>query len=119
MLTDVAKSLADESRLRIIVALEGRELCVCQLTELLGLAPSTVSRHIAVLRQAGLLAGRKHGKWVFYRLRRAAPGTMQRSALNWVLRHGRELPAAAAFAARLGQILMTDPEELCRRQSRN
>lgn len=117
MLVDVAKALADESRLRIIVALDGRELCVCQLTELLGLATSTVSRHISVLRQAGLLSSRKHGKWVFYALNRDEGGADVRSAIGWVLANRAALPQAGDYRRRLNLILKTDPEELCRRQN--
>ncbi len=48
----ITKALADENRIRILLALDGRELCVCQIIELLGLAPSTVSKHMSVLSQA-------------------------------------------------------------------
>ncbi|TFG44900.1 MAG: ArsR family transcriptional regulator, partial [Candidatus Brocadiia bacterium] len=51
----ITKALADESRVRTLMALDGRELCVCQITELLGLAPSTVSKHMAILTQARLV----------------------------------------------------------------
>jgi ArsR family transcriptional regulator, arsenate/arsenite/antimonite-responsive transcriptional repressor len=51
------KALADESRLRILASLQGRELCLCQLVELLGLAASTVSRHASILEQARLVVG--------------------------------------------------------------
>ena len=47
---------------------DGRELCVCQIVELLGLAPSTVSKHLAILKQARLVDSRKEGRWMFYRL---------------------------------------------------
>lgn len=119
MLVDVAKALADESRLRIIVALDGRELCVCQLTELLGLATSTVSRHISVLRQAGLVSSRKNGKWVFYALNRDQRSADIQSAIGWVLANRSALPQAGEYRRRLKLIMNTDPEELCRRQNRN
>jgi DNA-binding transcriptional ArsR family regulator len=64
----ITKALSDENRVRALMALEGRELCVCQIIELLGLAPSTVSKHMAVLHQAGLVETRKDGRWVYYRL---------------------------------------------------
>ena len=51
-LLTLMKALADENRLRIITALNGRELCLCQIVELLGLATSTVSRHASILQQA-------------------------------------------------------------------
>jgi DNA-binding transcriptional ArsR family regulator len=65
-----AKGLAHPGRLRIAAMLTTGELCVCQLTAVLELAPSTVSQHLAVLARGGLVAERKEGKLVFYRLRR-------------------------------------------------
>ena len=65
---NVTKALANNARLRILAALETGECCVCQLTAVLGLAPSTVSAHLSELRRAGFLLDRKDGKIVFYRL---------------------------------------------------
>jgi ArsR family transcriptional regulator len=65
---DVTKALANAARLRILAALERGESCVCQLTAVLDLAPSTVSAHLSELRRAGFLLDRKDGKIVFYRL---------------------------------------------------
>ena len=48
------------------------EVCACKLTERLGLAPSTISHHMSVLRKAGLVDGRKDGLWTYYTLRREA-----------------------------------------------
>lgn len=64
----VAKAVADPSRVRILKLLEGGELCVCQLTTVLGLATATVSKHLAGLKAAGLVQQRREGKWVYYRL---------------------------------------------------
>jgi ArsR family transcriptional regulator len=63
------KALAEPIRLQVIEALGGGELCVCELTEQLGLAQSKLSFHLRVLKQAGLLADRQSGRWVYYRLR--------------------------------------------------
>ena len=62
------RAIADPSRLRIMKLLEPEELCVCQVTAVLGLAPATVSKHLSVLRAAGLVVQRKAGRWVYYRL---------------------------------------------------
>ena len=67
-LLEVMKALADPSRLRIVAALQGRELCLCQIVELLGLATSTVSRHMSILERARLVDARKQGRWVLFRL---------------------------------------------------
>ncbi|MCC8190689.1 MAG: metalloregulator ArsR/SmtB family transcription factor [Planctomycetes bacterium] len=64
----IVKALADENRLRILMALRGKELCVCTLTELLDLSPSTTSRHLSILKQARLIESVKDGKFVYYRL---------------------------------------------------
>jgi len=64
----VSKAVADPSRARILKLLEGGELCVCQITTVLDLAPATISKHLAGLKAAGLVQQRRDGKWVFYRL---------------------------------------------------
>ena len=62
------KALSDETRLRILALLRGGELCVCDLMAILDLPQSTVSRHLAYLRNAGLVDDRRQGVWMFYRL---------------------------------------------------
>jgi ArsR family transcriptional regulator, arsenate/arsenite/antimonite-responsive transcriptional repressor len=69
LLAEAGKGLAHPARLRLLAMLASGELCVCQLTSLVELAPSTVSQHLAVLARGGLVAERKEGKLVFYRLR--------------------------------------------------
>ncbi|WP_216901105.1 helix-turn-helix transcriptional regulator [Synechococcus sp. CCY 9618] len=66
------KALADPIRLEIIEALGRGERCVCDLTTDLNLAQSRLSFHLKVLRQAGLLADRQEGRWIYYRLRSEA-----------------------------------------------
>jgi len=69
----ITKAMSDETRMRALMALANRELCLCQLIELLELAPSTISRHLTLLRQAGLVERRKEGTWHFYRLAARRP----------------------------------------------
>jgi ArsR family transcriptional regulator, arsenate/arsenite/antimonite-responsive transcriptional repressor len=64
----VAKAAGDASRARILKMLEAGELCVCQITAVVELAPATVSKHLSVLKMAGLVFQRKSGRWVYYRL---------------------------------------------------
>ncbi len=66
------KALGHPARLRILAALREGELCVCQVTALLTLAPSTVSAHLAELRRAGFLTERRDGRWVYYGLATSA-----------------------------------------------
>jgi ArsR family transcriptional regulator len=72
-LTGPLKALADESRLRILWMLEERYLCVCEIQEALGLAQSTVSRHLQLLEEAGFVISEKEGQWKNYRLNPAPP----------------------------------------------
>lgn len=65
----IAKALAHPSRLMILEALEDREVCVCDLTDLVGADQSTVSKHLALLKQAGLVEDRKDGVMVYYRIK--------------------------------------------------
>ncbi len=67
-LVKVFKALSDANRLRILKMLEVRPLCVCEITAVLGLATSTVSKHLSILREARLILDEKQGKWVTYRL---------------------------------------------------
>lgn len=64
----ITKALADTQRLRILMMLKDGELCVCHVIDVLKLAPSTVSRHLSVLTEAGLVEYRKNGRWIHYRL---------------------------------------------------
>lgn len=77
----LTKALADGSRLRLLKLLEDGEVCVCVLTDSLGLAPATVSKHLSLLKAAGFIQARKDGRWVHYRL------------------HDAPAPAAAALLA--------------------
>jgi len=67
-LLKIYKALSDSNRLRIVKMLEQKPLCVCEIVEVLNLAPSTVSKHLSILRQAGLIQNEKDGKWVNYSL---------------------------------------------------
>jgi len=79
----ITKALGDENRVRILMFLRGGELCVCQIIEMLQLAPSTVSKHLAILRQAGLIDCRKNGRWIHYRLAEELTEVAM-GALRWV-----------------------------------
>jgi ArsR family transcriptional regulator len=62
------KALSDETRLRIMVLLSEKELCVCHLEWALGLTQAKVSRHLTTLKNAGLVKARRQGLWMFYSL---------------------------------------------------
>lgn len=71
-LVKILKALGDRNRLRIIKMLQKRQLCVGEITEILGLATSTVSKHLSVLRDAGIVNDLKDGKWAIYHLNHSA-----------------------------------------------
>lgn len=115
----ITKALADLNRMRIVLALAGGELCVCQLQELLALAPSTTSKHLSILTNAGLLEMRKEGRWAYYRLTAlsTAPPPVA-DALRWAEAYGSREKVAEADRARLARILAVAPEELAQMQAR-
>ncbi|MEX0885764.1 MAG: metalloregulator ArsR/SmtB family transcription factor [Phycisphaeraceae bacterium] len=108
----ITKALSDETRVRALVALGRGELCVCQLVELLELAPSTVSRHLELLHQAGLIERRKQGRWHYYRLAGRGAPPVVREAIRWALRNLEQEQAAVADADRLCCIRGQALEEL-------
>ena len=114
----ITGAMADENRLRALVALaQCGELCVCQIVELLGLAPSTVSKHISILHQAGLVEMRKQGRWAFYRLAGDDAPPAVRDAIEWATRAAKDEPRVKDDFCRVKQILKENPEALCRRQT--
>ena len=110
----ITKALSDENRVRALTALVGGELCVCQIIELLGLAPSTVSKHMAILHRAGLVETRKDGRWIYYRLAEEPHLPCVRQALTMTLeclgKDGRVRDDARTLKA----IRKMTREELCR-----
>jgi ArsR family transcriptional regulator len=62
------KALADATRLKIMMLLDIREMCVCEIMVALGLTQPTASHHLGILESADLIKDRREGKWVFYSL---------------------------------------------------
>jgi ArsR family transcriptional regulator, arsenate/arsenite/antimonite-responsive transcriptional repressor len=81
-LVNVMKALSDPGRVKVLKMLEARELCACEIIGLLGLAQPTVSRHLRVLADAGLITGRKVGSWVHYRLAQNPPTPYAKAMLE-------------------------------------
>ena len=107
----VMKALSDPNRVKIIKMLEQKEaMCVCEMRAVLELAQPTVSKHLKVLEEAGLIVGSKEKLWVNYRLNRSAAspyvGTMLRQLGQWL----NDDPAIAE----IGRILPSiDRHQLC------
>jgi ArsR family transcriptional regulator, arsenate/arsenite/antimonite-responsive transcriptional repressor len=114
-LTRIHAALADENRIRLLGACIGGERCVCQLVELLDLANATVSKHLSILHQAGLLERTKRGRWVHYQLPFAPPPPAA-DAIAFVRRHLETDPVHLTDRERMNRILSIDPIALCRAQ---
>jgi ArsR family transcriptional regulator len=115
-LMNITKALADANRVRVLLALRGGELCACQITELFGLAPSTMSKHMSVLYQAGLVDSRKDGRWIYFRLPDGkAPATVKK-AIDWITKAAEGQPRVQQDAELLKKIMKLDPTEICKRQ---
>jgi ArsR family transcriptional regulator, arsenate/arsenite/antimonite-responsive transcriptional repressor len=114
----ITKALSDPGRVRILLALRRQELCVCRITELLGFAPSTMSKHLSILHHAGLIQSRKSERWVYYRLPDKSAPTVVREALDWVHKSLAKTDAAKADIRRLDKILEMNLKTICRRQCR-
>lgn len=92
---ELFKALADETRLRILNLLVRGELCVCEIMAVLDIGQSKASRHLAYLRNVGLVDDRRNGVWMYYTL--AAPeGVTHQRILEWLAEAATELPQAAA-----------------------
>lgn len=79
-------ALANPTRLRcLLLLLQHEELCVCELTHVIGAAQPNMSRHLGQLREAGLLTDRREGQWIYYQIDPEVPG--------WVMRILREVAA--------------------------
>jgi len=99
-LADLFKVLGDETRLRLLALLARGEVCVCELHASLRLPQPTVSRHLASLRRAGLVAARRDGVWMHYRLADTLD-PVTRTTLDAVLHALTHTDTTAHDAARL------------------
>jgi ArsR family transcriptional regulator, arsenate/arsenite/antimonite-responsive transcriptional repressor len=94
------RALADRTRLRLLTLIADREICVCYFVDILKISQPKISRHLAYLRRAGIVAARRQGRWMHYRL--LVPNDMVASAiLRETLGHLRQLPEMRADLAKL------------------
>lgn len=111
----ITKALADENRLRILMMVKDREPCVCQIIEALGTAPSTASKHLSILKAAGLIDSNKKGRWIYYHLPRR-PDKLISDTLQWVSTALETSETARRDCLRITNICELDPECLARQQ---
>jgi len=114
----VTKALSDESRVRVLLFLREGELCLCQIVEMLGLAPSTVSKHMAILYQAGLVETRKKGRWVYYRLAGEGASLCALSAIRWLRKCAEKDPQILRDNKKAKAVRAMDPLDLCKHYRR-
>jgi len=110
-LLSISKALGEKNRLRAFLALmDTEELCVCDVGDFLGLAPATVSRHMSILQQAGLIESEKRGRWVFYRMGTAVDPRL----LEWIRHSVRNVGFPAQDRAKIKEIVRLHGENnLC------
>ena len=113
---NITVALADEKRVRILMALRDGELCVCQITELFVLAPSTISKHLSILHQARLVDSRKKGRWIFYRQPDKEALIAVQKAIEWIRQVLADNFRILDDAKQLKRILKLNPAELCKKQ---
>lgn len=120
---EIASALSDATRVRILMALLNcepssvsgvRELCACQIVCLIGLAQSTVSKHLSILKKAGLVTSRKCGRWIYFKLADDDAPQAVRDAVDWLWRNLSNDIQIAADNARLTEITDMSMEEVCR-----
>src|SRR5215475_1213914 len=103
-------ALADPTRLRLLNLMAGREVCVCYFVEILKQGQPKISRHLAYLRNAGIVSARREGKWMHYSIQRPDDAAAK-SILDAVLASLAEKPEMQADLARLGRACC-EPQKL-------
>ena len=106
-------ALSDETRLRLLMAVRNGERCVCELIELVQLAPSTVSKHLSLLRDAGWVDARKEGRWVYYRLAGETPFPIVGKNTLPIFQSLEKSPVIKADAKRLKKICSGNSATFC------
>jgi len=111
---NITKAVSDETRVRALMMLEGGELCVCQIIEVLGLAPSTISKHMAILKQAELVESRKQGRWIYYKL----AGEINKeigTVITWLAVNLKGDKIVKNDRKKLKEILKLEKETICKK----
>jgi len=111
---EIIRALGDRNRVRALMALRKQELCVCQLIELLGLAASTVSKHMSILKHARLVEDRKNGRWNYYKLTSSDASNKITNILNWTFETLERDPQILEDSSRLDEILEIHSMDSCK-----
>jgi len=108
-----SKAVADEVRIRILKLLEKSELCVCQIMVVTGLGQSTVSKHLGILKNAGLVECRHVGTWVYYRIADSNLNKYNTPFQKLVSQSLNDDPKIGTDIEKLKDITKIDPNILC------
>jgi ArsR family transcriptional regulator len=109
----VLKACGDPNRMRILKMLQHREMCVCELTEALGIAQPSVSRHLRILEEADLVECTREGLWINYRLTTDPPDPYAGVLLQHIEKWLEEDPGIRALIEKAATL---DREVICRRK---
>ena len=108
------KALSDRNRLRVVgVLMKEKELCACQITELLGIKGASASRHLSLLVRAGILKSRKEGRWIFFSINNDKFSDAVLSCIKPKLLKSEEFKHDRKT---IKEILASDIENICRKQ---
>ncbi len=109
----VLKAAGDPTRTRILKLLKHGGLCVCQVQAVLGLAPSTVSKHLSLLETSGLVTNRRNGKWIEYTLATEAHNPYTQPVLALLDGALDRDPTIVADRRRLRVVIRVPLDEIC------
>lgn len=109
------KALGDATRLRIMALLIDRELCVCEIMDCLDLTQPNASRHLTILKNAGLLSGRKQAQWAYYQISDTCPGELY----QYLSRTLPDLPVSVQDRERLRACRTADPGQCNSQEKEN
>ncbi|HJO92311.1 MAG TPA: metalloregulator ArsR/SmtB family transcription factor [Victivallales bacterium] len=110
---EVLKAVSDPTRLRVLMTMNNGEICVCQITELLNLAKSTISKHMSILRHAGLVKSRKDGKWIYYRHSTENQNLISKEVLNLLKAKLIKDKTIISDRKKLDKIISINKADLC------
>jgi len=109
----LSKAISDETRVRILKLLGTGELCVCQLMAILELGQSTVSKHLGILKNAGLIDVRREWTWSFYRLSKKGGNRYTRDFLRLMASVLNDDPLIQKDGERFREVITKDIKILC------
>ena len=114
-IVEIMKAASDPTRIRILMSLLNGELCACQITALLDLAPSTVSKHMSILKHAGFIKNRKEGKWIYFCLDKFLNESCHKIILDTLFKEVCNSPLILSDKVKLEKILLENQDNLCSR----